>query len=300
MLSIIIVNYKTSRDIKLCLDSIVEHESRCAEYEFIIVDNNSDDPGLAGIKTEYPFVTIIHAPYNNGFAYGCNIGIRHSRGEFILLLNPDTFIDDNSIEKLYDYLIKNPDVHFIGPMLLFRDRSNQSYFEPKAHLTLWRLFCEKFYLHRIFSGSKIFNSYYRTYMDYNSVTEVEAVAGSAFMFRREVIDTLGPLDENYFMYFEESDYCLKAKKNGFRLLYYPPSKIIHTGGLISESNWERSTKNYVASFKYYFKKNFGRITYYTAILIFYAGSMLRVIILRLAGNKKYSYYLYYMRYLIKT
>ena len=70
--------------------------------------------------------------------------------------------------------------------------------------------------------------------------------------------------------------------------------------MISESNWERSTKNYVASFKYYFKKNFGRITYYTAILIFYAGSMLRVIILRLAGNKKYSYYLYYMRYLIKT
>ncbi|MDY6934875.1 MAG: glycosyltransferase family 2 protein [Spirochaetota bacterium] len=301
MLSIIIVNYKTSRDISICLESIVENERNYSNYEFIIVDNNSDDSGLKNISENYNFVNIIYAPKNGGFAYGNNIGIKASSGDCILLLNPDTYIiENNSIEKLYNHLKQNHDINFIGPQLLYPDKSNQSYYHPKSNLTLWRLFCERLFLHRMLSNSKLFNSYFMTYMDYKKPKYVEQINGAAFMFKRDVIDKIGLLDENYFMYFEESDYCLQAIKNGYRLLYYPYSRIIHKGGLIAESNWVRSTRDYIISFKYYFKKNYNNSVYFIAMLLFFIGTMIRIITLWLKGNKKYSYYLFYLKYLFKT
>jgi GT2 family glycosyltransferase len=263
------------------------------------VDNNSDDPGLKNIEGKFPFVKIIYAPKNGGFAYGNNIGIKASTRDCILLLNPDTYIEDNSIEKLYRRLQAGQDIHIIGPQLLFPDKRNQSFFHPKSYLTLWRLFCEKLFLHRIFKRIKIFNSYYRTYMDYGKEAYVEQLSGAAFMFKKNIIEKIGLLDEGYFMYFEESDYCLQAVRNGYKLLYYPQSKIIHREGLIAESNWERSSKDFMKSFKYYFKKNFSPFSYYGAILMYFLGSLIRVCGLILKDDKKYIYYAFHIKYLFK-
>jgi GT2 family glycosyltransferase len=300
MLGIIFVNYRSSLDLNSCLESIKNNELNYKDYEYIVVDNNSGDIGLKGIEERYSFLKIIYAPENNGFAYGNNIGIRNSRGDCIMLLNPDTVVEDDSLGKMYRRLTGDDAIDFIGPKLLFPDGSNQSYYEPKSHLTLWRLFCDKFYLHRVFPRSSLLNSYYRTWMDYDRETFVEAVAGSAFMFKRRVIEKLGFLDENYFMYFEESDYCLRAVRNGYRLLYYPESNVVHRGGLISETNWERSTRDYTRSFKYYFRKNFSWVTYRLAIPIFIAGSLLRALILRIRKDARYRYYLYFAKHALSS
>lgn len=290
MLSIIIVNYKTSQDINVCLESIVKFEPFYKEYEIIIVDNNSNDEGLADIQNRFSFVKIVYAEKNGGFAYGNNVGIKASHGDYIFLLNPDTYLTDNSIQKLYDRVRIKNDALIAGPKLLFADGSNQSYITPKSYLTLWRLICDQSYLQRIFSKIRIFNSYFRTYMDYEKEAYVEQVSGAAFLMSRKVIDSIGLLDENYFMYFEESDYCYQAVRHGIKLLYFPDSTIYHIGGLMTQSNWERSARTFVISFKYYFLKNFGRMQRNVAITIYLFGSAIRYLILKLKGNPKSGYY----------
>lgn len=297
MLSIIIVNYKTSKDLTRCLESIVKYEKNYRDYEFIIVDNNSDDPGLENIQKNFKFIKLIHAPKNGGFAYGNNIGIRQARGDYIFLLNPDTYLSDNSIEKLLSRITGDKGVHIIGPKLLNADGSNQSYYLPKSYLTLWKLFCEQMFLYRLFKKIKPLNSYFRTYMDYDRETPVEQVSGAAFMFRRDLIDAIGLLDENYFMYFEESDYCMQAAKNGFGLLYYPESCITHTQSMGTHS--ERSVRDYITSLKYFFRKNYAVLVYYPAMFIYFIGSMLRLIKSLVMFDKRYRGYLYYLEFLIK-
>src|SRR5512137_1339395 len=121
MLSIIIVNYKSSKDIHILLESIVRNEPGYEKFEFIIVDNNSNDDGLDAIKENFPFVKMLYSGKNGGFAYGNNIGIKEAKGDCIFLLNPDTYISMPCIEKLYDRLRNTPDWDMIGPKLLFPD-----------------------------------------------------------------------------------------------------------------------------------------------------------------------------------
>lgn len=300
MLSIIIVNYKTSKDLIVCLDSIKKYEKNYKQYEIVIVDNNSDDNGLEQIKDKFPFVKIIYAPRNGGFSYGNNIGIKITKEGIILLLNPDTYLKDNSIEKLYIRMRSDPEILIAGPKLLYADGRNQSYFTPKSYLTLWRLFCMEFFINRIFIKSNFFNSYFQTYMDYDKERFVEQVSGAVFMFKRSLIDKIGLLDENYFMFFEESDFCLQALKKGYKLLYYPESKVIHIAGQSTLSGFsEQSNRYYIESSIYFFKKNYGLISAYISILFLFIGSLLRVIILSLTFNKKYILYYYYIKNLIK-
>ncbi|HRX48984.1 MAG TPA: glycosyltransferase family 2 protein [Spirochaetota bacterium] len=291
MLSIIIVNYKSSGDITDCLESIFRFETKYTDYEILIVDNDSGDSGLDILKSKFPFIKIIHAEKNGGFAYGNNIGIKNASGDYILLLNPDTYLTDNSIEKLYNRIINDDKIGIIGPMLLFPDGTNQSYYLPKSYLNLWKLFCERFYLYRVFKRIPFFNSYYRTYMDYSRESYVEQVSGAALLFRKSILSKTGTLDEKYFMYFEESDFCLQAVKNGIAQLYYPESRIVHKGGLDSESGWERSSAWFTDSFRYYFKKNFSKTTFHTAVILFAIGACLKSTFFYMKRDNRYRFHI---------
>jgi hypothetical protein len=134
-------------------------------------------------------------------------------------------------------------------------------------------------------------------MNYEIETPVEQVSGAALMFRREIIKTIGLLDENYFMYFEESDYCMQAVINGCRLLYFPESKIIHTqaAGMLSE----RAIRDFVISFKYFFRKNYNKVTFFTALSILTIGSIIRLLISFILNDKKYHAYQKYLKCIFK-
>lgn len=299
MLSIVFVNYKTSKDIQKCLDSIEKYEKNYKKYEYIIVDNNSEDKGLDQLKKKFPYIKLIYASDNGGFAYGNNIGIKQAKGDTIFLLNPDTYLTDNSIEKLYERLNNDDSVHLIGPKLLFEDKTNQSYYLPKSYPTIWRIFCEQFYLYRIFKKSKIFNSYFRTYMDYDKESCVEQISGAALMFKAEILKKVGLMDDKYFMFFEESDFCLQAVRNNYKMLYYPQSQIIHIGGFINESSWERSIKDTVKSFKYYFGKNYNSLYKFFALYILLSSSLLKAFLFMLTGNKKYRFFMLHVKNIFK-
>ncbi|MDM7986144.1 MAG: glycosyltransferase family 2 protein [Smithella sp.] len=299
MLTIIIVNYKTSKDVVECLDSIVQYEINYREYEIIVVDNDSRDEGLPLVRQKHPFVKIIHAPRNGGFAYGNNLGIRSSTGDHILLLNPDTCIRDNSIEKLYARIKDDPSIDIIGPMLLNQDGTNQLTLLAKEYPTVWNLFCDQSNLKRLFKNSRVFNSYLRSYMDYGREQLLEHLSGAAFLFRKNLIEKIGLMDENYFMYFEESDFCLQTIRHGGKILYYPASKIIHKLGQSTSSGFsERANRDFVESFCRYYKKNFGLAASYVAKLFFLAGSLARCIIFFIMSDKKYTIYKNYIKYLI--
>lgn len=295
MLSIIIINYKTSKDIIRCLNSIIEFEKNYKKYEIIIVDNNSNDNGLANIAKDFKFVKIIYAPKNGGFAYGNNIGIKNSKGDHILLLNPDTYLFDNSIEKLYERMLNDPGIDIIGPKLLNPDMSNQIESVAQTYPTLWRLFCHEFYLNRIFKNSKILNSYFQTYADYDKERLVEQINGAVFMFKKSLLEKIGLLDEDYFMFFEETDFCLKAIRNGGKLLYYPESKIIHIGGQVTSFGSYKRYKDYIDSLKFFLRKNFGKATSFWGMFFIFIGSSIRLILLRLFFNRKYIIYFYYIK-----
>ena len=299
-LSIVFVNYRSSDDLRHCLKSIFRHNACAEEYEFIVVDNNSGDDGLEQLKKEYPQARIFAAEKNGGFAYGNNIGVRNSTMDYVLLLNPDTFVDDNSIHRMHTRLKTDSSVDLIGPKMLFPDGRNFSCYEPKSYPTLWRIFCEKAYLNVLFRKSRLFNSYFRTYMDYDRETRVEQLSGAALMFRRGILEKTGYMDENYFLYFEESDFCYQAAISGLGLLYYPDAHIYHVGGLITEIQWELTTRHNTESFVYYFRKNFSPLHCRAAKVFFFTGSLVRTILLFLTGNRKYRYHLLYTLRILKA
>ena len=268
MLSIIFVNYKSSSDINRCLKSIQDNDQYFADYEFIIVDNASDDKGLERLKRNFPNVRLVYAEKNGGFSYANNIGFNIASNDIIFMLNPDTYVDNNSIQLLYERLSNDAELDMIGPLLLYPDGRNQSYFHPKSYPTVWRIFCERFFFHRIFSKSKVFNSYFQTYMKYHSERYVEQICGAALMFKKTAIRKIGILDEHFFMYFEESDWCCRAVDKGLKLLYYPLAKIYHDEGLIQSDKSQHYAKIFSNSLLYYFRKNSHLSTLVSIIYVF--------------------------------
>jgi GT2 family glycosyltransferase len=154
-----------------------------------------------------------------------------AKGDVIFLLNPDTWIEEPAISRLLQRLISDENIDIIGPQLFFPDGRNQSYYLPKTYLNLWRLFCDQFYLHRLLKRSRIFNSYFRTYMNYSMESEVEQVSGAALMMRRSVLDKIGILDEDYFKLFTNAAFQIQQNRlfrcNAFiTLLKYISKKIL--------------------------------------------------------------------------
>lgn len=298
MLSIVFVNYKSSADLSRCLASIERHDPGFPNYEIVVVDNRSSDMGLPKLLPDYPSVRLIEAERNGGFSFGNNIGIRSTTGDFILFLNPDTYVEDDSIGKMHDRMLRDPSVAMLGPKLLFPDGRNQSFFEPKSHFDLWKLFCYEFSLHRLFPGSRLFDSLFRIGMDYEVETPVESVPGSALMFRRELIEIIGEMDERYFMYFEEMDFCLRATRNGGKLLYFPAGRIYHVGGLTRPEKWPLNARAYAESFKYFFSKHFPSWQTNPAIALLLFGALIRWAGLSLAGRERAEYYRLIVKHLV--
>ncbi len=210
-ISIIIVNYKAGKLLAKCLDSIREFPPKVS-YEVIVIDNNKN---------------------NVGFARGVNKGIRKSEGRYILLLNPDTEVKEGSIDRLYEFAETHPDAGVVGPKLLNPDGSIQhSVFNFPT--ILWAFVA--FWL-----GDK---AKYEKYSP-KEISVVDAVMGAAFLMTPPALKKVGMLDERYFMYYEDLDYCKRVRKAGLKVYYLPTSEVMHHHGmsgknlLPDEEQWRR-------------------------------------------------------------
>jgi GT2 family glycosyltransferase len=225
--SIIVVNWNTKSLLRDCLISVYE-ESRDIDFEIIVVDNASTDGSREMIRNDFPKVILIENIKNRGFAAANNQGIAVAKGRYVLLLNSDTIVLDNCIANIVSFADTQPRAGVIGCRVLNSDRTLQ----PTCFMfpSILNLLLSSSYLYKLFPNNRFFGREQMTWWDANYVREVDIVKGCFMLIRREAIEKVGGLDENFFMYAEETDWCYRFRKCGWKVMFAPVGEIIHYGG----------------------------------------------------------------------
>ncbi len=253
-LSIIIVNWNTADLTRQALSSFFTH-THFKDIEVIVVDNNSADESVDMIRREFPGVRLLVNTDNLGFAKANNQGMKIATGEYIMLLNSDTITKDGAIDELVRYLDTHTDTMMVGPRLLNADETFQHACR-RSLPTPANSFFHLFGFTKMFSKNKAVNAY-KKYADDPNVTEpVEALSGAGMMFRRTVYEKIGGLDERFFMYGEDLDFCKRVRDNGWKTVYVADAKIIHLGGGSSKKRRRASLVDFYDAMWLYYQKHF--------------------------------------------
>lgn len=255
-LSIIIVNYNVSHFLRQCLLSVYE-AINSIETEIFVVDNNSVDDSVKMVQTEFPGVKLIVNEQNTGFSKANNMAIKESKGDYVLLLNPDTLVEKTTFIDCIHYMDENPDVGSLGVKMI----NGKGEFLPESKRALpvpAVAFYKIFGLSKLFPNSKKFGSYHLTYLDHDQIHEVEVLSGAYMMLRKSVLDQIGYLDEDFFMYGEDVDLSYRVTKAGYKNIYFPKARIIHYKG----ESTKKGSINYVLVFyramQIFVKKHFAQ------------------------------------------
>lgn len=228
LLDIVMVSYNTAELTLRAIRSIYQ-ETQQTPFNLIVVDNDSRDDSADKIAAEFPDLTLIRSSRNLGFSGGTNLGARQSNSEMLLLLNPDTVVLDGAIDALCQFSREHPDNGIWGGVTLNNDLSINTH-NAWSRPTSMTLLFSALGLSKLFVNSCFFNKANYGCWQRDSIREVDIVQGCFLLTRRDLWEQLGGLDESFFMYGEEADYCLKAIKLGFQPLINPQARIIHHGG----------------------------------------------------------------------
>ncbi len=241
-LSVIIVNYNVKYFLKQCLIS-VNNASKNIDTETFVVDNASADGSVDMVKREFPWVKLIANTQNVGFSTANNQAIKQATGEYILLLNPDTFVQEDTFEKIIKFMDTHPQAGGLGVKMI--DGNGNFLPESKRGIpTPLTAFYKMFGLYKLFPRSKIFNRYYLGHLNENETNEVEILAGAFMLLRKKVLDKIGLLDETFFMYGEDIDLSYRILQAGYKNYYYPETQIIHYKG----ESTKKGSLNYIRIF----------------------------------------------------
>ncbi len=274
--SIVIVSWNTREVLRNCLNSIFA-ETNGIHFEIFVVDNNSADKSQEMVFQHFPNVKLIRNSTNRGFAAANNQAIRLATGRYILLLNPDTIILDNAITRCISYADRRTDIGALGCQVLEGDERIQR--TGFAFPTPWRLFLIQSGLSRAFPQSRIFGRPELGWWDRNSDMELDVTSGMFMLVRREALEQVGLLDESYFVYTEEADWCYQLARKGWRRVFTTCARIVHLDGG-SKSTSQVSTKMYVQiqkSMLIYFKKNLGIRSWLVGKVIYIGANLIRAI-----------------------
>lgn len=254
-LSICLVPLNALTFLKPLLASIQQF-TKGLSYEIIIVDNGSSDGTPEWVEQHYPQAVVIRNKSNCGFTRGNNQAMALAKGDFLLLLNPDTLLTDNCFEPQVAYLRQNPEVGISIPKILNSDGSFQKQ-SRRGDARPVEVFGYFLKLGKFFPNHKGLNGYLQTWLGEDEIAEVKAVSGSCMFIRRAVYEQIGGLDEDYFAYQEDSDYCLRARLAGWKVMYVPLSSIIHFGGQGgSKAHPYRAIYHWHRSYFLYYRKHF--------------------------------------------
>lgn len=223
--------------------------------EVIVVDNASTDGSPALVRQEFPWVQLLSNQSNLGFPAANNQGINCSSGRYLLLLNPDTEVVGDALSAMLSYMESHPDVGVLGPQLRYSDGSLQS--SRRRFPTLATAFVESTILQGFFAHSRLLQRYYMLDTPDDAVQDVDWVVGAAMLVRRQVVDQVGGLDEGFFMYSEELDWCRRIKGAGWRVVYFPKACIVHHEGKSSEQALAIRHISFHSSKVRYFRKHHG-------------------------------------------
>ena len=282
-ISIIVVSWNCWTYLDNCLKALLDQVTRCAT-RIVVVDNGSTDGTPALLKARYPSVTLIENRENLGFAAANNQGLRIFRSHYVILLNPDTVVHQGAIDTLFTFLQEHRDAWAVGPALLNGDGTRQE--SGVRFPSTWNILCETFFLDRLFPKSRIFGRHKELFEDTSKPRAVDYVQGACLMVLCEAIEKVGALDEQFFMYFEETDWCYRMTQAGGRVYCCPDAKVVHYGGGEMGHYDERRILHYHRSLLLFYRKHYSSVDLLGVRCVLILRSVVRILVWTIVGVVK--------------
>ncbi len=273
-LLITLVNYNTTDLLLKCLDSIQQQEVH-VDYRIVVIDNNSQDGGMEQVKAAYPDVTVIENGTNNGYAIAVNQAIRLFESDYILLLNPDIEVRPGAIDALVTFMDTTPDVGITGGKLFYPDGALQ--YSCRTFFTLPVILYRRTFLGKLFPNSSVLKRHLMTDWDHDTVRDVDWMLGACMLIRRSALKDVGLMDERFFLYFEDVDWCYRMKKGGWRVCYLPQAEMIHHHRRESAKGMNKTLFFHIMSMFHFYDK-WGKFLYFLRKYRVVLGVMLFVLL----------------------
>ena len=216
----VVVTHNALPWLERCLESV-------RDIETVVVDNGSTDETVELVRERFPDVLLVEQE-NLGLAAGWNAGMAAGSGRYFLILNADAWLTEGSLGRLVAFADEHPEAAVVGPRLLNTDGTLQR--SVRGFPTLWRLATEYLFLRRLAPGSELLNGFYAGGFAHDEVREAEVVMGACMLVRRQAVDEVGPLDESFFLFSEETDWCYRFAQAGWKTLFFPGAECVHVGG----------------------------------------------------------------------
>ena len=255
--SIIIVSWNALEYLIKCLKSIYRHKGS-QQYEIIVVDNASTDNSPEIIRKKFPEVRVIENKCNLGFAKANNIGIKNSSGKFLCFVNSDVELINDCISILLEYLENLQGVGIVGPKVLNSDHTLQN--SVQGFPTIWNSFCRAIGLDTLFPKSRVFTGQLMSWWNHGKDRKVDILSGCFWMVRKKALEQVGLLDERFYIYAEDKDWCKRFSDAGWYVVFNPEAEIIHYGGASSAN----------APIKYYLEMQKANLQYWKNIIAGYS------------------------------
>lgn len=254
IVSVIIVHYHVKKELLVCISSILASGTKNS-FEIIVVDNDEKNEIEKDLELSFPQVTYIKSSQNLGYSTGNNLGAAVAKGKFLFFLNPDTIFSTNVIDPLLKFLTKNKEAGIVAPLLLDKGK-NPFVLQGTRELTPLRAVFSISFLHKLFPNNPIAKKYWLSEWDKKTIKEVDVCPGTAFLIAKDLFEKVGRFDENFFLFFEEFDFCKRVKKLGYTVFIHPEARIIHLWGR-STANLKNNKEIFFKSRFRYFRKHFG-------------------------------------------
>jgi GT2 family glycosyltransferase len=254
-ISVVITSWNARRFLRKCLNSLGIGTKKLS-CEIIVVDNASSDGSLEMVRDEFPEVRLVAMEKNVGFARANNVGINESRGRYLCLVNSDVEVFDDTVGNLFDYMEAHREIGMLGPRVLNSDMSRQA--SCRRFPDLKSSFFRALKLDTTFPRSRMFGRHHMTDWNYDDIRGVDILSGCFWTIRRKALFEVGLLDERFFFYGEDMDFCRRFHQHGWKVVFYPEAKIIHYGGGSSMNDPERFWVEMQRANLQYFLKHYGR------------------------------------------
>jgi N-acetylglucosaminyl-diphospho-decaprenol L-rhamnosyltransferase len=215
--AVVVVTYNGLPWLEQCLESVRRRET-------VVVDNGSRDGTVAFVRERFPDVVVVEQE-NRGLAAGWNVGVAHTTGRYVLLLNSDAWLHEGALDALVRCADAHPDAAVVGPRLRNPDGTLQR--SVRGFPTLWRLATEYLFLRKLAPGTRALNAFYGAGFAHDEMRDVEVLMGAVWLVRREAIDQVGPADEDFFLFSEETDWAYRFRQAGWRSLFCPDAEATH-------------------------------------------------------------------------
>jgi GT2 family glycosyltransferase len=284
-ISVVIVGWNARHYLELCLESLEAALPR-RTMEVFVVDNASSDGSGEMVQIRFPWVKLIRSEENLGFAKGNNVALRQCQGQYICLVNPDVRVFPGCLDALADFLDENPKVGFVGPRVLNADMTQQ--ITCRHFPTIWNNFCSAMKLAGTFKKSRFFTGEQMFYFSHDRTLAVDVLGGCFLMVKRETFDTVGLMDEGFFMYGDDLDWCRRCWNAGWQVVFFPGAQAIHDNGAITKPYPVRFAVAQQRSILFYWVKYHGQFARLGIRGILFSHHIIRYLVGQLSRMRRSS------------